>query len=58
MVDEEDSGGFTPLQRAVMSGKTEIVKLLLEHSADTGHVRGGDQHLGTASGFGTNFPGL
>ncbi|KAF3480035.1 uncharacterized protein GIQ15_07011 [Arthroderma uncinatum] len=36
MIDDEDSDGFTALQRAVMSGKSEIVKLLLEHSADTG----------------------
>jgi ankyrin repeat protein len=52
MVDEEDGDGFTPLQRAVMGGKTEIVKLLLEHNADPGPVRGGD------GGFGTNFTGL
>lgn len=42
MIDEEDSDGFTPLQRAVMHGRSEIVKLLLEHSANTGPVRGGD----------------
>lgn len=34
VVDDEDSEGFTPLQRAVMQGKSEIVKLLLEHSAN------------------------
>jgi hypothetical protein len=32
IIDEKDSEGYTPLQRAVMHGKTEIVKLLLEHS--------------------------
>lgn len=36
MIDDEDSDGLTALQRAVMGGKSEIVKLLLEHSANTG----------------------
>lgn len=33
MIDEKDGDGFTPLQRAVMHGRSEIVKLLLEHTA-------------------------
>ncbi|EFQ92959.1 hypothetical protein PTT_09824 [Pyrenophora teres f. teres 0-1] len=32
MIDEKDSDGYTPLQRAVTQGRSEIVKLLLEHS--------------------------
>ncbi|CAA9964189.1 Arp Ankyrin repeat [Pyrenophora teres f. maculata] len=32
MIDEKDSEGYTPLQRAVTQGRSEIVKLLLEHS--------------------------
>jgi len=51
MVDELDSDGFTPLQRAVMQGKSEIVQLLLEYCADTGPVRGGDLPLGAFGGF-------
>lgn len=31
IIDEKDSDGFTPLQRAVMHGKSEIVKLLLDY---------------------------
>lgn len=57
MVDDKDSDGFTPLQRAVMHGRSEIVKLLLEHSADMGPVRGGDLPLGAVGRFGTNFSG-
>lgn len=57
MIDDKDSDGFTPLQQAVMHGRSEIVKLLLEHSADTGPVRGGDLPLGAVGGFGTNFSG-
>ncbi|KAF2264419.1 hypothetical protein CC78DRAFT_463721 [Lojkania enalia] len=55
MIDDKDSDGFTPLQRAVMNGRSEIVKLLLEHSADTGPVRGGNLPLGAVSGFGPNM---
>ncbi|KAF7563655.1 hypothetical protein G7046_g479 [Stylonectria norvegica] len=55
MIDDKDSDGFTPLQRAVMHGRSEIVKLLLEHSANTGPVRGGDLTLRAVSGFGTNY---
>ena len=55
MIDDKDSDGFTPLQWAVKHGRSEIVELLLEHSADTGPVRGGDLSLGAAGGFGTNF---
>ncbi|KAH8693385.1 hypothetical protein GQ44DRAFT_744608 [Phaeosphaeriaceae sp. PMI808] len=58
VVDDEDSDGFTPLQRAVMNGRSEIVKLLLEYSADTGYARGGDLPLGAVGGFWTNIPGL
>ncbi|KAL7918576.1 hypothetical protein ACQKWADRAFT_303673 [Trichoderma austrokoningii] len=32
MLDEKDSDGFTPLQQAVLQGKSEIVKLLLEYT--------------------------
>ncbi|KAL6890034.1 hypothetical protein GGI43DRAFT_416220 [Trichoderma evansii] len=31
IIDEKDSDGFTPLQRAVMHGRSEIVKLLLDY---------------------------
>ncbi|KAF2272260.1 uncharacterized protein EI97DRAFT_426799 [Westerdykella ornata] len=48
IVDEKDSEGFTPLQRAVMYGRSDIVKLLLEHT---------DLPLGAGGGFGTNFSG-
>jgi hypothetical protein len=33
VVDAPDNNGLTPLQRAVTEGKSEIVRLLLEHSA-------------------------
>ncbi|KAH9904931.1 hypothetical protein F4778DRAFT_780099 [Xylariomycetidae sp. FL2044] len=33
-INERDDAGFTPLQRAVMLGRTQIVSLLLEHGAD------------------------
>ncbi|KAH8681840.1 hypothetical protein BX600DRAFT_544330 [Xylariales sp. PMI_506] len=33
-VNTKDSSGYTPLQRAVMSGRTDMVMLLLEHGAD------------------------
>jgi hypothetical protein len=56
-IDDKDSDGFTPLQRAVMHGRSEIVKLLLAHSADTGPVRAGDLRLGAVGGFGANFSG-
>lgn len=55
MIDDKDSDGFTSLQRAVMHGRSEIVKLLLEHSADTEPVRGGDLPLGAVGGFGMNY---
>lgn len=32
-IDQRDSAGFTPLQRAVMSGRTDMVMTLLEHGA-------------------------
>jgi hypothetical protein len=35
-IDDVDGDGFTPLQQAVMHGRTEIVKLLLEHSTISG----------------------
>ncbi|KAJ5259400.1 hypothetical protein N7478_012381 [Penicillium angulare] len=58
MIDEEDSEGFTPLQRAVMHGRSEIVKLLLEFRANPGPVRGGNLPLETDGRFRTNFSGL
>lgn len=33
-IDEKDSAGFTPLQRAVMAGRADMVAVLLEHGAD------------------------
>ncbi|KJZ78552.1 hypothetical protein HIM_01943 [Hirsutella minnesotensis 3608] len=54
MIDDKDSDGFTPLQRAVMQGASEIVTLLLEHSADTGPVRG-NIPLGAVGRCGTKF---
>ncbi|KAL5042367.1 hypothetical protein BDW71DRAFT_216972 [Aspergillus fruticulosus] len=48
LIDEEDSEGFTPLQRAVMHGRSEIVKLLLEHRAKT--------DPGPGSGRGVDLP--
>ena len=38
-IDEKDSAGFTPLQRAVMAGRADMVAILLENGAD---VNGGD----------------
>ncbi|KAG4443873.1 hypothetical protein IFR05_000639 [Cadophora sp. M221] len=54
VVDSKDSDGLTPLERAVMQGRSEIVKLLLAHSAMVGHVRRGDLPLGAVGGFRTN----
>ncbi|KAL4973130.1 hypothetical protein BDW66DRAFT_162374 [Aspergillus desertorum] len=48
LIDEEDSKGFTPLQRAVMHGRSEIVKLLLEHRAK--------MDPGPGSGRGVDLP--
>ncbi|GAA92135.1 hypothetical protein AKAW_10249 [Aspergillus luchuensis IFO 4308] len=49
LIDEEDSEGFTAVQRAVMHGRSKIVKLLLEHQAKTdpgpGSGRGVDSPL-------------
>ena len=33
-IDEVDSQGYTPLQRAVIAGRADIVAILLEHGAD------------------------
>jgi ankyrin repeat protein len=38
-IDEEDSQGNTPLQRAVMAGRADIVAILLEHGADVNNGR-------------------
>ncbi|KAI0597066.1 hypothetical protein F4775DRAFT_593800 [Biscogniauxia sp. FL1348] len=35
-VNVRDSAGYTPLQRAIISGHTEIVALLLKHGAEVG----------------------
>ncbi|RDW58846.1 hypothetical protein BP6252_13322 [Coleophoma cylindrospora] len=56
-IDDKDSDGFTALQQAVMLGRSEIVKLLLEFGADPGPVRGGDRTPGAVGGFGMNFTG-
>ncbi|KAI1814483.1 hypothetical protein GGS20DRAFT_585471 [Poronia punctata] len=34
-VNVRDSAGYTPLQRAIINGHTDIVELLLKHGADT-----------------------
>ena len=46
VLDEKDSEGFTALQRAVMHGRSEAVKLLLERSAKN-IAGGGTGELGT-----------
>jgi len=33
-IDVRDAAGYTPLQRAVFAGRTELVELLLEYGAD------------------------
>ena len=38
-IDLEDSQGYTPLQRAVMAGRADIVAILLEHGADINNGR-------------------
>ncbi|KAL4769215.1 hypothetical protein BDW60DRAFT_219110 [Aspergillus nidulans var. acristatus] len=50
LIDEEDSEGFTPLQRAVMHGRSDIVKLLLEHRAKTDPGRSTSVDWFTTSG--------
>ena len=34
-LNKRDHAGYTPLQRAVMSGRTDLVTVLLEHGAGT-----------------------
>jgi ankyrin repeat protein len=38
-IDLEDSQGYTPLQRAVMAGRADIVAILLEYGADINNGR-------------------
>ncbi|CCF36479.1 hypothetical protein CH063_08046, partial [Colletotrichum higginsianum] len=45
-----DGSGFTPLQRAVMLGRTDMVALLLEHGADLSNGIQEGQHLDVAAG--------
>ncbi|KAK6208590.1 hypothetical protein QIS74_12108 [Colletotrichum tabaci] len=45
-----DGSGFTPLQRAVMLGRTDMVALLLEHGADLSNGIQEGQHLDIAAG--------
>lgn len=52
-VDEKDDEGFTPLEQAVMQGRSEAVKLLLEHSGRSG-VGGSAQPAGTTGVFENN----
>ena len=33
-VNERDKAGYSPLQRAVISGRTDMVALLIDHGAD------------------------
>ncbi|PYH31563.1 uncharacterized protein BO87DRAFT_461328 [Aspergillus neoniger CBS 115656] len=35
-VNVRDRAGYTPLQRAVITGRTDMMKLLIEHGADAG----------------------
>jgi ankyrin repeat protein len=47
-IDEKDSAGFTPLQRAVISGREDMVVILLEYGAD---VNGGDNSRSKPEGI-------
>ena len=50
--NESDSAGDTPLHIAARTGKTEVVKMLLENGASTSKVNGVNQTaLDTAAAF-------